>query len=328
MPPTVLRLGGAHLASVGCVSLELGLSLLGQGLVGVDAHVGPPKASCWRSSVRRCGGPDIRCQHGFTTEPPRIHHGDWCGATPKRGKMESVVTGMETDISVREAEVLAAVADHQTNAEIAQRLHISVRTVESHVSSLLRKLGVSDRRALAHRAGDALSSPATKDSADGPPMAGFPHAWTTFIGRGAELQELSSSLADSRLVTVVGPGGVGKTRMVAEAAAQVAPGFAGGGAFVDLVPVGAHFVVQAVATALGVVERPGQTLEAAVQERLGDDPLLLVLDNCEHLLQAAARFARATLAACPNVVILATSRERLGVAGEKVVILPPPGPRQ
>src|ERR1700722_3221422 len=139
---------------------------------------------------------------------------------------------MDADISVREAEVLAAVADHLTNAEIAQRLHISVRTVESHVSSLLRKLGVSDRRALAIRADEALSSQATRESVDGPPMAGFPNAWTTFVGRGAELQELSTSLAESRLVTLVGPGGVGKTRMATVAAEQVAPGFAGGGAFV------------------------------------------------------------------------------------------------
>jgi predicted ATPase/DNA-binding CsgD family transcriptional regulator len=244
--------------------------------------------------------------------------------------MESVVTGLESDISAREAEVLAAVADRLTNAEIAQRLHISVRTVESHVSSLLRKLGVSDRRQLASRAEETRTAAATAEGdagvpAGGPRMAGFPHAWTTFIGRGAELDELSSSLAGSRLVTLVGPGGVGKTRLAAVAAEQAALGFAGGAAFVDLVPVGPDFVVQAVATVLGVVERPGDTLEPLVHERLRDAPLLLVLDNCEHVLGAAAGFARSTLAACPDTVILATSRERLGVAGEKVIDLHPLG---
>jgi predicted ATPase/DNA-binding CsgD family transcriptional regulator len=249
--------------------------------------------------------------------------------------MESVVITSTLPISEREAEVLVAVRDHLTNAEIGQRLHISVRTVESHVSSLLRKLGVDDRRQLALRADEALSEAAaavagagaggSSDEMPTPAIVGLPHSWTTFIGRGAELRELSASLTENRLVTLVGPGGVGKTRLAIVAAERAAPHFAGGGAYVDLVPVGPDVIMQAVATVLGVVERPQDSLEAVVHERLRMNPVLLVLDNCEHVLTAAAGFARAVLTACPETVILATSRERLGVPGERVQILPPLG---
>jgi predicted ATPase len=85
----------------------------------------------------------------------------------------------------------------------------------------------------------------------------------------------------NRLVTLVGPGGVGKTRLAVAAASQAVSGFEGG-AFVDLVPVSAEFVVHAAAAVLGVVERPQHSLEDVLLERLGS--MLLVLDNCEHVL--------------------------------------------
>src|SRR5947209_20177699 len=118
--------------------------------------------------------------------------------------MSAVTTlGAET-VSEREAEVLAALADHLTNAQIAQRLHISVRTVESHVSSLLRKLGAGDRRALA---GLAPARP-TPPSAASLVFAGLPHRWTTFIGREAEIDEILEALKGSPMVTLLGPGGI------------------------------------------------------------------------------------------------------------------------
>src|SRR3954470_10465323 len=122
----------------------------------------------------------------------------------------SVVTtlGAET-VSEREAEVLAALADHLTNAQIAQRLHISVRTVESHVSSLLRKLGAGDRRELA---GLALARPAPASPSSGL-CAGLPHRWTTFIGRAAEIEGILEALKGSRMVPLLGPGGIGKTAL-------------------------------------------------------------------------------------------------------------------
>ncbi|WP_165969084.1 hypothetical protein, partial [Actinomadura sp. KC06] len=112
---------------------------------------------------------------------------------------------------------------------------------------------------------------------------------------------------------------VGKSRLVGVAAAASRLG----GVFVDLVPVRDGFVEHAVAAALGVTERPQTELHAVIAERLGRSRTLIVLDNCEHLLDAVAGFADRTLAACPGARILATSRERLGVPGERVVRVGP-----
>ena len=239
--------------------------------------------------------------------------------------MDTVVDLDTTTISVREAEVLNALGEHLTNAQIAQKLHISVRTVESHVSSLLRKLGAADRRELASRSGmpPVGPIPVSELSPDAPEVVGLPATWTTFVGRGAELAELSQALSSNRLVTLVGPGGVGKTRLAVMAASNDAGLFVGGGAFVDLVPVSPDFVLHAVAAALGVVERPQDILQQVVHDRLRTGRILLVLDNCEHVLGAAADLVRAVLGSCPDVVVLATSRERLGIAGERVVALTP-----
>jgi DNA-binding CsgD family transcriptional regulator len=131
-----------------------------------------------------------------------------------------------TGVSAREAEVLSGVAEHLTNAEIAERLFISVRTVESHVSSLLRKLGVADRRALAGFAAavtDGAVPPRPRRTA-----AALPAPLTPFVGRGAERAALAAALAGHRLVTAVGPGGIGKTRLALAVAAEQAGRFTGG----------------------------------------------------------------------------------------------------
>ena len=217
-------------------------------------------------------------------------------------------------MSEREAEVLDAVGAHLSNAQIAGRLHISVRTVESHVSSLLRKFGAADRRELARLAAVARTPPAA---------VGLPARWTSFVGRDGERATVLAALGEARLVTLVGPGGVGKTRLAVEAARDAASSFPSGCAFADLVPVREGFVVQSVASVLGVSERPQQPLAEAVLEYLAGRRALLVLDNCEHLLAEAAAFAERLLAACPDVRVLVTSRERLAVAGEHLVTVPP-----
>ena len=120
-------------------------------------------------------------------------------------------------------------------------------------------------------------------------------------------------------MTLLGPGGMGKTRLAAVVAAEPAlPG-----AFVDLVPVRDGLVARAVADAFGVTERPPQTVEQALVERLRAGRSLLVLDNCEHLVEEVATLVERLLAACPQATVLATSRERLGITGEQPVLLPP-----
>jgi predicted ATPase/DNA-binding CsgD family transcriptional regulator len=227
--------------------------------------------------------------------------------------------GYAAGMSQREAEVLDALGAHLSNAQIAGRLHISVRTVESHVSSLLRKFGVIDRRELAELAQTVLA-PAT-----GRPAApvGLPAQWTSFVGRDPERDAILAALKSSRLVSLVGPGGVGKTRLAVEIAREAAPSYPSGCAFVDLVPVAEGFVTQAVAALLGVTEEPGQLLDKAVLDHLAAGRWLLVLDNCEHLLAVAATFAERLLASCPGVTVLATSRERLAAGGERTVPVKP-----
>ncbi|GAA2000664.1 ATP-binding protein [Catenulispora subtropica] len=218
----------------------------------------------------------------------------------------------------REAEVLALLGGRFTNAEIAARLHLSVRTVENHVSALLRKCGVADRRALAE-----LAAQVEAGTPDPGRITGVPAALTSFVGRDTDRRALLAALETARLVTVQGPGGVGKTRLAAVLASAAGPRFPAGGAFVDLVPVRDGYVAQAVAAALDVSEGPHRTLDDAFAGRLGDGRFLLILDNCEHVADAAAAFAERLLAACPGARVLATSRERLGVPGERVVRLAP-----
>jgi predicted ATPase/DNA-binding CsgD family transcriptional regulator len=231
-----------------------------------------------------------------------------------------MAVGQET-VSDREAEVLGALGEHLTNAEIAQRLHISIRTVESHVSSLLRKLGAEDRRALATLATAGVEPTLVAAPAFSP----LPTAWTTFVGRTGELDDVRAAVAGHRLVTLLGPGGIGKTRLAVAAADPLVPSLGGRVAFVDLVPVAETGVVPAIAAAVGAVERSQTPLEVVIHERLRVGPALVVLDNCEHVLRAAASWTEASLRACADLVVLATSRERLRVSGEWVVAVPPLG---
>ncbi|MFG2075447.1 ATP-binding protein [Nonomuraea maritima] len=226
----------------------------------------------------------------------------------------------EVEISPREAEVLELVAAHFSNAEIAARLFISVRTVESHVSSLLRKLEVPDRRALARRAPE----PADGAAAPSHPAPVLPAPLTSFVGRTGERAELVELLSTHRQVTAVGPGGVGKTRLALAVAAEAAGDHPDGVWFADLVPVtDPDLVATAVSGAIGLGEQPGRDMTESVLAALADRRALLVLDNCEHVLDGVALLVERLLATCPGVTVLATSRARLMVPFERVYPVPP-----
>jgi predicted ATPase/class 3 adenylate cyclase len=146
---------------------------------------------------------------------------------------------------------------------------------------------------------------------------GFPAALSSFVGRAGPVREVAGLLARHRLVTVTGPGGTGKTRLAAEVARRVAGRYADGAWLVELAPVAdPALVVQAVAAALGVREQPGIPAAEAVARVLARQQLLLVLDNCEHVIGAAAQLCAGLLAAADDVRILVTSREPLAVPGE------------
>lgn len=152
----------------------------------------------------------------------------------------------------------------------------------------------------------------------------LPASVTSFVGRATELAELESLLAEKRLVTLTGVGGVGKTRLALEAAARAAREMPDGVVFVDLAGLADPTLVpRHVARALDLREEPDRQSVEQLAAALREPDLLLVLDNCEHLRGACADLTRTLLAACPGLRILATTREVLGAPGEANYPVPP-----
>jgi predicted ATPase/DNA-binding CsgD family transcriptional regulator len=155
-------------------------------------------------------------------------------------------------------------------------------------------------------------------------LSNLPAEVTSFVGRRQELRDVKRLLTTTRLLTLTGSGGVGKTKLALRAAADMSRGFPDG---VWLVLLGSIedplLVAQAVLSALGVQDLSAGLSLSSLTEYLAGKRLLLVLDNCEHLLDACAVLASTLLAACPDLHVLATSRQALGVAGEVRMVVPP-----
>ncbi|MCW2649342.1 MAG: afsR 1 [Mycobacterium sp.] len=151
----------------------------------------------------------------------------------------------------------------------------------------------------------------------------LPAQLTNFIGREGEIVDVRSVLGGSRLVTLTGAGGVGKTRLAVHVAGVMAAEFGDGVWYVDLAPITDPDVVALAAIrALGLPDQPGRPADETLVRLVGDRRMLLVLDNCEHLLDATATLTQALLGRCPAVRLLTTSREPLGVAGEAIWRVP------
>jgi predicted ATPase/class 3 adenylate cyclase len=146
---------------------------------------------------------------------------------------------------------------------------------------------------------------------------------SSFVGREREVAEVGRLLHDARLVTLAGPGGVGKTRLALQAAAESLDGSGDGAWFVDLAPIAdPALVASTVARVLWVREQAGRPITESLIDGLRDRSVLVVLDNCEHVIGAAATLAEALIRRCPRVALLATSREPLGIPGEQVYRVP------
>ena len=145
----------------------------------------------------------------------------------------------------------------------------------------------------------------------------LPAQLTSFVGRQAELAQVRELLAENRLVTLTGAGGVGKTRLAIQFAGQLSGEFSDGVWYVDLAPItDPELVPTTAARAFGLPDQPGSSTMATLTRFIADRQMLVILDNCEHLLDASAALAVALLEACSGLTLLATSREPIGVAGE------------
>jgi predicted ATPase/DNA-binding CsgD family transcriptional regulator len=232
----------------------------------------------------------------------------------------------------REREVAALIAEGLTDREIAGRLYISLRTAEGHVQHIRNKLLCDNRVQIAswvmgQRVGASDGTPPPV-VATALPFHNLPTHLTTFVGRQRELGEIRRRLQRARLLTISGPGGCGKTRLAVELASELLHRFPDGVAFVDLSSADDSSQVAAkVAAALGISHGDGdERLEAiGVAPGVLGSRQLLVLDNCEHLVETCAGVVATLLAAGPHLTVLCTSREPLRVAGEAVWKLGPLG---
>jgi len=229
----------------------------------------------------------------------------------------------------RERDVLGLIAEGRGNREIAEALTLSPNSVKWYVHQIFAKLDVDSRPAAIQRARElGLLAAATAARTVAPAVApthNLPAPLTPFVGRQADLHRVCEFLADPayRLLTLIGAGGIGKTRLALQAAGQLRASYPQGAWLVELASLAdPGLVEQTVAAALAVPHDRERPARVALQDYLREKQLLLVLDNCEHLVEACARLATALLHACPRLRILATSREALGTEAERTYLVP------
>lgn len=239
------------------------------------------------------------------------------------GRGREVVGDLEALVdSHPEREALSALLMRALYASDRQADALAVyRTLRTR---LVDEVGVepSDATREVHRR--VLEQDPALSPADRPPPGNLPRRGSALVGRDRAIVDVAGALRVAPLVTLVGVGGVGKTRLAVEVAGRELPRFSDGVWLCELAPLAdGGSVAHAVALALRLQQRHGATIDQTVVEYLANKSLLLVLDNCEHVLDAAARLAVSVVEHCPGVVVLATSREPLGVAGEQIWPVPP-----
>jgi len=210
-------------------------------------------------------------------------------------------------------------ASTATLVATALPVDVTLQTLGSH---RLKDLGEAELLSQVVASGLDKSFPPLR-SLDSVPH-NLPTQLTDFIGRAGEMRDVSRLVSENRLVTLTGVGGTGKTRLALQVGAEVVEDFPDGVWIVDLVPVAdGEMVDNAVAAALGVRDQPGRSLLETIGDAVRTRKTLIILDNCEHLIRSSADVVSGILHAGPDVRVLATSREPLGVPGEVMAAIPP-----
>ena len=187
----------------------------------------------------------------------------------------------------------------------------------------LKDLGRPERIFQLQAAGLEAEFPPLRSLGNPALLNNLPAQLSTFVGRDRELADVRALVESSRLVTLIGAGGCGKTRLSLQVAAELLDGTGDGVWLVELAAVSdPDAVPSAICGALGIAPRPGRAALEALLDALGPQDLLIVLDNCEHLIDACAKTADALVRRCPRVHLVATSREPLGIDGETIYRVP------
>lgn len=305
--------------------------------VGRAALAGQDVAAC-RAALARYGGaylPDD--PYDTWAAPPRdslrrryldllLHLAALCGA---RGAWEEAEDLLRRALAVEPGHEDAA-ASLMGLLAAAGRRGEALRVYQALATVLEDELDVAPTAEIMALRARLIAQDVAPTAVQAPPRRAHPASLTnlpappsSFVGRAWEVTEIGNMLATARLVTLTGPGGCGKTRLALEVAAALVEAYPDGVWLVELAALAdPRLAPRAVAAALGVGDQASRPLLATLGEFLRSRHLLLVLDNCEHLIAACADLAAALLPACPHLRLLTTSRERLDVAGEYTYLVP------
>ena len=224
-------------------------------------------------------------------------------------------------------DILHRMAERQSDREIAQEFFLSLNTIKWHNRQIYSKLAVGSRTQAVVKAREhGLLKDRQETSAPSAivqPRHNLPVQITTFIGRQSEIAELTHLLDEAHLISLTGPGGVGKTRLALQIVAGVVDDFRSGVFLVDLAAINQpELVAKTIATAIGVMETPERNISDTLKEYLRQKRMLLLLDNFEHIIEAAP-FVGDLLSSAPNLRIMVTSREALRIYGEREYLVQP-----
>jgi predicted ATPase len=234
-----------------------------------------------------------------------------------RARVGDAARGIEKSLirTMRRAEIADTIVSRRLVTDMSRGHIPATSTLRNAENGRGARKSAPPLRRAAHR-----STPDSEPS----PRGNLPLVLTSFVGREWEIPEVEGQLAETRLLTLVGPGGCGKTRLALRVAAGLGERFEDGVWWASLSSLSDPALVpNAVASALGVSEAPDRTPTEALAVFLEAKSPLIVLDNCEHLIGACAALVDVLLRSCPGLKVLATSRESLGVAGEVSWPVPP-----